>query len=329
MSKLVRAAQTSHSLSLAAMEEASRFGIREADIEHLFLALVITDQSGGRALRNAGITIDGARRAVAEQHQDQLASLGVGAIFPEAGRIVFHETDGYDWTVRAREIIAQSSSKNKAGDSAAVLRELLAEPSGFMTDILGRLGTTPNDVLEFLNATDAVPASTTPTIPKPKDRITSSTEIFVPAPAEEVWELLADPIRIPTWELSIGVVDHNAHDLTPVSIWTGFAPTSYPDGKPAKIKPQFRRRSIELTSANRPGTVEWSFGYPDARRSNSMSTEFTLASTTGGTQVHIVRSWSRRKGWRGALILPLRPIQKFLLWISLSQTGSALSRAFR
>lgn len=329
MSRLIRAAQTSHSLSLAAMEEASRFGIREADIEHLFLALVITDQSAGRALRNAGITIDNARHAVAEQHQEQLASLGVGATLPEAGRIVFHETDGYDWTVRAREIIAQSSSKEKAGDSAAVLRELLAEPSGFMTGILVRLGTTPDDVLEILDATDAATASSTPTTPKPKDRLSSSTEVFLPAPAEEVWELLADPTRIPTWEPSIGVIDPDAHELTPVTTWTGVAPTSYPDGKPTKIKPQFRRRSIELASANRPGTVEWSFGYPDAKRSNSMSTEFRLTNTTGGTQVHIIRSWSRRKGWRGALALPLRPVQKFLLWTSLSQTGSALSRAFR
>lgn len=329
MNKLVRAAQTIHSLSLAAMEEASRVGIREADIEHLFLALVITDQSAGRALRNAGITIDGARHAVAEQHREQLASLGVGAALPEAGRIVFHETDGYDWTVRARDIISQSSSKGKSGDSAAVLRELLAEPSGFMTDILARLGTTPDDVLELLDATDSAPASTTPAIPKRKDGIASSTEVFVPAPAEEVWELLADPTQIPIWEPSIGIIDHNAHELEPVTIWAGFAPTSHPDGKPTKIKPQFRRRSIELASSNRPRTVEWVFGYPDARRSNSMSTEFTLANTTGGTQVHIVRSWSRRKGWRGTLALLLRPIQKFLLWLSLSQTGSALSRAFR
>ena len=41
MSKFVRAAQTSQSLSLAAMEEASRAGLRVADLEHLVLALVI------------------------------------------------------------------------------------------------------------------------------------------------------------------------------------------------------------------------------------------------------------------------------------------------
>ncbi|STX14066.1 Uncharacterised protein [Kytococcus sedentarius] len=46
MNKLVRAAQTSQSLSLAAMEEASRLGLREADIDHLFLALVAHPNPG-------------------------------------------------------------------------------------------------------------------------------------------------------------------------------------------------------------------------------------------------------------------------------------------
>jgi len=130
MNKLVRAAQTSQSLSLAAMEEASRLGLREADIEHLFLALVIDDQSAGRALRSMGIDLDAARRAVEEQHDAQLASLGIEASFPKAGRIVFQETDGYEWSARALDLIGKSSGKGKSGDAAAVLRELVAEPSG-------------------------------------------------------------------------------------------------------------------------------------------------------------------------------------------------------
>jgi len=77
MSKFVRAAQTSQSLSLAAMEEASRAGLRVADLEHLFLALVISDQPAGGSLRSMGIDLDGARRAVEEAHAAQLASLGV------------------------------------------------------------------------------------------------------------------------------------------------------------------------------------------------------------------------------------------------------------
>ena len=85
MNKFVRAAQTSHSLSLAAMEEASREGLRAADIEHMFLALVIDAQPAGHALRSLGIDLDSARRAVKEQHDAQLASLGIEASFPEAG----------------------------------------------------------------------------------------------------------------------------------------------------------------------------------------------------------------------------------------------------
>ena len=96
MSKFVQAAQTSQVLSLTALEEASRQGLREADIEHLFLALVLSDQVAGRVLREMGIGIDDARRAVREQHDAQLASLGVRAVLPDPGRIVFHETDGYE-----------------------------------------------------------------------------------------------------------------------------------------------------------------------------------------------------------------------------------------
>lgn len=158
-----------------------------------------------------------------------------------------------------------------------------------MTGILGRLGTTSDDELEILDATDSATASTTHSISKPKDRITSSTEIFVSTPVEEVWGLLADPAQVPTWKPSAGVIEHNAQELTSVTIWTGFAPTPYPAGKPTRIKPQFRRRSIELASAKRPGTVEWTFGHPEARRSNSMSAQFRMTNTTGDTQVHIIR----------------------------------------
>ncbi|PPF56571.1 hypothetical protein C5C55_08665 [Rathayibacter sp. AY1C2] len=94
MSKLARVAQTTQALSLAAMEEASRAGLRIADLEHLFLALVINDQPAGEALRGMGVDLDDARRAVEEQHAAQLASLGIRASFPDTGRIVFHETAG-------------------------------------------------------------------------------------------------------------------------------------------------------------------------------------------------------------------------------------------
>lgn len=329
MNKLVRAAQTSQSLSLAAMEEASRLGLREADIEHLFLALVINDQSAGRALRSMGIELDAARRAVEEQHEAQLASLGIEASFPEAGRIVFHETDGYEWSARALDLIAKSSGKDKTGNAAAVLRELVAEPSGLIAEILGRLSTTPDALLKQLDQFDSPGEKPAPARAKVKGQVSASTETFVPAPIEEVWEFLADPARIPTWEMSIGSIDHAGHDATLGMVWQGLAPTVHPDGKPAKVKAQFRRRSIARVAAHRSDTIAWSFAYPDASQSISFLTEFALVSTTGGTQIQIRSSWSRRPGWRKLVALPLRPIQKFVMWITLFQTGSAISRAFR
>ncbi|MGP9605111.1 Clp protease N-terminal domain-containing protein, partial [Brachybacterium sp. AOP42-E1-35] len=238
--------QTSQSLSLAAMEEASRLGLREADIDHLFLALVINDQSAGRALRELGIDIDSARLAVEEQRDAQLTSLGIEATFPEAGRIVFHETDGYEWTRRARDLIAKSSGKGKPGDAAAVLRELVAEPSGLITGILRRLGTTPDVLIERLDRADSLSTKSMPAATKVKGRTTGTTETFVSAPLDEVWAFLTDPARIPEWEPSIGILDQTSQEATPGTVWEGVAPVTYPDGKPAKIKPQFRRRSVEL-----------------------------------------------------------------------------------
>lgn len=329
MNKLVRAAQTSQSLSLAAMEEASRLGLREADIEHLFLALVINNQSAGRALRSMGIGLDAARQAVEEQREAQLASLGIEASFPEAGRIVFHETDGYEWSPRALDLITKSSGKNKTGDAAAVLRELVTEPSGLIAEILIRLGTTSDALLKQLDQFDSPAEKTTPAAEKVKGRISGSSETFVSAPMEKVWEFLANPTRVPEWEPSIGSVEHSGQETTAGAVWQGLAPTSHPDGKPVKIKPQFRRRSIELVAAHRPERIVWSFAHPDVDRSSSVLTEFTLMNTTGGTQVQITKSWSRRHGWRNLVALPLRPIQKYLAWITLFQTGSAISRAFR
>ncbi|KAA9149257.1 Clp protease [Microbacterium lushaniae] len=329
MSKFVRAAETTQSLSLAAMEEASRLGLRTADIEHLFLALVINDQSAGRALRSMGIDLESARRAVEEQRQGQLASLGIQASFPEAGRIVFHETDGYAWSKRASDLIARSGGKDKAGDAAAVLRELVAEPSGVIADLLDRLGTAPDALLEHLDRFDSPGEKTARAAAKVRGRVSGSAETFVPAPIQEVWEFLADPTHLPEWEMSVGSIDHSGQDATPGMVWHGHAPTRHPDGKRAKTRPRFRRRSIELVAAHRPEKIAWRLAHPDAPESSSVLTEFALATTPGGTQVTITTAWSRRRGWRRLAGLPLRPLQKFLVWITLFQTGSAISRRFR
>jgi hypothetical protein len=78
-------AATAQALSLTAMEEASRRGQREADIDDLFLALVVSEQIAGQVLRWTGITLDAALEAVAAQHAAQLESIGITADLPDPG----------------------------------------------------------------------------------------------------------------------------------------------------------------------------------------------------------------------------------------------------
>ncbi len=115
MSKFTDAAATSHTLSIAAMEEASRVGQRTADIDHLFIALVLNEQTAGQVLRSLGITLSAARDAVDKQHAEQLAALGVQAV-AEPGKIVFHETRGCEWQERAVELIRRASRGDKRRD---------------------------------------------------------------------------------------------------------------------------------------------------------------------------------------------------------------------
>lgn len=129
--------------------------------------------------------------------------------------------------------------------------------------------------------------------------------------------------------MSVGSVDLSGREARPGAAWEGRAPEERPDGKTLRIKPRFRRRLIELLTAERSHGLAWRFVYPDAPQSCPILTEFTLAPTTGGTQVTITTSWTRRTGWRGLVGVPLRPLQKLMVWLRLFQTGSAISRAFR
>ena len=206
MSKFTDAAATMYGLSVAGMEEASRLGLRDTDVDHLFLALVTSEQAAGQVLRGAGITLAAAREAVAAQHAEQLRALGVDHEPPAPGPIVFHETGGYEWTDRAQEVFKRSGSKGNDGGSIAVLRALLDEPSGLIEAVLSRLGVSGGELLARADAAERIPAFGGVSRPS-RAPLSRSTTAFVPAPVGDVWELLADPRRMPEWDLMLGVVD--------------------------------------------------------------------------------------------------------------------------
>ena len=330
MTSFTTAAATMQVLSQAAMEEASRSGTRDADLEHLFLALVLSDQVAGTTLRSAGITLARAREAVTTMHREQLHSIGISHDALETGRIIFHETRGYEWTPRALDVLKRAGDKG-SGDAAAVLRELLAEPSGVIDDLLKRLGTSAeniNSVLAEMSRSRPVTARAGNT--STPGTITGRTETFIPADVDAVWALLSDPERMPEWNPSVGSVEVLANDgTTDSTTWLALAPTVHPDGKPARVKEEFRRRQMELTESVQPERIAWRTSYPDLKRGNANVLSIDLTPAPGGTQLQLTVFWARRRGWRGVVSWLLRPLQRFLIWLGLVQIGGGISRAFR
>ncbi|QYM75996.1 SRPBCC family protein [Leucobacter luti] len=330
MSKFTAAASTSHTLSLAAMEEASRAGQRTADIDHLLIALVLNEQIAGQVLRSFGITLDTAREAVAEQHADHLAALGIQLTSPGSGKIVFHETNGYEWSERALGVFKRASETGKCGDASAVLRELVSESSGMIEAVLKRLGATPEAVTEKLDEAHRYPVHQPQRFVR-ADALSGSSEAFVPASPERVWELLDDPLRMPEWEPSIGSVEGAPLTIKAGETWTALARTERPDGKPIPMKPGFVTQQVELVAHEEPRFIEWRFTYPDAPQANARRIRVELEYAAGGTQLRLALAWERNpnRPRRPFLGFVMRPVFRFVLWMQLSQLGSGISRTFR
>ena len=329
MSKFTGMAATAQTLSLTAMEEASRRGQRKADIDHLFLALVINEQVAGQVLRAIGITLDAARAAVAAQHAAQLESIGITAEASDAERIVFHETGGYEWSRRALGILKRATDDGRNGDAAAVLRELVAEPSGMIEHLLRRLGTSPAEVLARLDETRRLPAHSPRTAAS--GALSGFAEEFVPARVPEVWAMLSNPARMPEWEPATGSVEIADDTGRPRlgDTWVSHVRTHRPDGKPLKIKAEFQDQQVELLEADEDSHIAWRFSYPAEPRANSRYIRINLEPAAGGTQLGLTLAWERSPERRHLLGLLARPWHKFAIWMHLAQVGGGISRAIR
>ncbi len=152
-----------------------------------------------------GVSLEAARAAVAAQHASQLGLVGIATDPDSPGRIVFHETSGYEWTDRAITVLKDASSGERRGDSAAVLRALVDEPSGLIDQILRRLDADPDTLRTRLDEVQRL-RLIAPS-PAGDQNLSGSRSVFVPAPIEDVWALLSAPARIPEWDQGIAAVD--------------------------------------------------------------------------------------------------------------------------
>ena len=157
----------------------------------------------------------------------------------------------------------------------------------------------------------------------------TSVELFVPAAVADVWALLADPTRMAEWDPSTGAVDAPQAPVAVGDAWTVHANLERPDGKPIRVHEKFRRRRVELLVLEEPTRIAWSIGYPDNPKGVVQRQTIELSPAVGGTNVVVSLAWPRSRGWRRLAGLPLRPMQRFLIWLGLWQLGGQISRLFR
>ncbi|MDO4605945.1 MAG: SRPBCC family protein [Bowdeniella nasicola] len=330
MSRFTDAAKVFHSLTISAMEEASRTGERTLGVDHLFLALVLNEQVAGQVLRSFGVTLEAARNAISEQHAEQLASLGVHVDMPASDHITFHNGAAYTWGHAALEVLERASKSGNTDDASAVLRELIQEPSGMSEALLLRLNVNPTLVMERLDQHDNCIASQC--LPQDKDKLSRSAEFFVPASPQEVWDLLSKPAKMPQWLPGVERVGEVPNKVSIGAQWETTAPSKHPDGSLNKVRPELRITRVTLTEFEEPSCIAWYFTWPQAPKTNDRHIRIRIEPAAGGAQLFLSTAWVRNTTSSKHLLLPRwvrYPIYRFALWVQIQQLGSSISRAFR
>ncbi len=325
---LIRSSATLYEISMFAAEEASRFGQSMVDVDHLFLALVLSEKPAGEALRSLGVTLEAARHAVGNAHAARLTTLGIDAELPQ-GRITAHEADGgFDWAERARGVVGPVT-KDPSELTSALLRRLLNEPSGLIDEVLGQLGVSTRAILERLDQPGTREASSN--TPAARGTISSSRSFFVPASVEQVWALLVTPSRMREWGPMYQTVEcaGGDSDVFPGDAWLGLHAATGSGGKP--VRPEMRRERIELLIREERFRIAWRTTYPDAPTLNARRVEIGLVPDAGGTRLEIGVAWepSCRRKSRPLLRVLMSPLHRYGMWVQTTHIGASIGRVFR
>ncbi len=312
MGRLTEAVLRSQEITRVAQEEASRWAHPRIDVEHLLLALLATPGAAGCVLRSLGVTLDRARAAVVEGHTERVAALGVDIPAPAPRPATDPTSTTALWTPRAEAVMRAVHDHR---DDLGYLLAVVADPSGSTDDLLRALDLDPTRVREAVDRQRAATsAAATPSTPPRRGWDTVAHVGFVPAPREDVWELVRDPARLPERESTVAAVEPTTDGAWTVRLVPG------PRG------PVMYRLEVVDVVPGRTATWRTSWGpSTDARQ----ETEFTLAETGGGTTLTAVARWRRPSGPRGLLATLARPARRLVMRQRLLATTGAVSRAVR
>ena len=305
---------TSQRLNTIAAEEASRFGQHTVDLDHLFLSLIADGEEAGVTLRELGVTLTDARRAVQNQRVDQLAALGIAAdISP--GNIRQDAPTDFEFSDRALELLRQASSRSEAPGSVVVLQQLLAEPSGLIDELLRRL----HIDRELLGARiDAAGARHSTTVAAQDNAVSATTEIYVAAAVSEVRDFLARPGTLPQWVPGIDRLNDSSDGVGPAEIINDSAGKAY------------RRREANLLRSDATA-VTWELTHLDTPEETPQRVELKLSPEGAGTRAQVTVSFGLRSATvvRKAIRRGLRPLHRFSVRMYSQSVGNQINRAFR
>jgi hypothetical protein len=292
-------------LSMTATEEAHRFGHPAIDVEHVFLALLLSPTETGRQLRAAGIELDAARRAVQEEHRHRVSALGIHDTELAPRPVPATGAGEIDWNERTLVLFLHAG-----GDSQVLLRSLIDDPGGFVVAVLHRVGTDPSEVRAATGADPSARGGDPARSPHSREEV--MLDAFVPAPLHAVWSLLDDPQRRPEWDTLVTHIEPAGPDRwlgrsTPIKGW----PTSE----------RARTCSITLTARVEPRLLEWEVALPHARNGKHDRLRIDLRDARGGTSVQLtLRDLSAHRAGR---------LRRFLARNELAGLAAGISRPFR
>lgn len=301
MSTLFRAWMTMN----AAWREAAREHRAELDTEHILLGLLASGGSAARVLAAHGVTLAGGREAVQRVRTDRLGQIGIDAAevpvrdIRDIADLHFQEVGRLPMTTAAQRVLDDGSFRNSLRVLSAdrsrpdfetgILRDLLVEPSGRITEIVRACGAAPAALLADCAASGGRRGKrrARPGVSTQAGLVGAAAPLTVPA-RREYW-----PARTPASALSVGhfVSAHHARvssvlcDAALIERLFGFRN----DGEQQAGDHEIRRAD----SAD--GAIVWvrtMAGHTADEGMQSTGYErFELVGAPGGTTVLWERSW--------------------------------------
>lgn len=315
----------------AARTAAAARGAALIDTQDLFIALTLDAGTTGAALRNLGVTEEKAQRALASLESSLLATLGIQEV---PARQPLPHLSGFDFTDQSQKLLQQTLTPQ------ALALALLTEPTGVITEALERCGVSTEQVRETLTlnaegASNSAAEEQAGASSADGTRLGATRQIFIPAPAESIWNLIKDPTQLASWVPALDQVEPHPTD----GVWLGSTTDLDQAKKFGRVQNEALTRSIRQTQLSHTPAdyrVTYELGFPQQPRFNTQLIEVTLLPQDSGALAQVTSSWLRApeanlprslRLLRRPLGAAMRPITRWTTTIQASTLAEQLRAA--